>query len=92
MLTILKEIQAWWWLDMIAEGTYPSELLPEHLREVYLENLKQGGCQMTKKVRVKAVFCEVYSRVVGYFRPVFNWHPGKRLEFEERKKTGFKPT
>ncbi len=25
----------WWWLDKIAEGTYPSELLPEHLREVY---------------------------------------------------------
>jgi len=29
--------------------------------------------------------CEVYSRVVGYFRPIQNWNPGKREEFEERK-------
>ena len=35
--------------------------------------------------RVKAVPCEVYSRVVGYFRPVRNWNRGKRQEFEERK-------
>ena len=28
--------------------------------------------------------CEVYSRVVGYLRPVRNWHRGKRREFEER--------
>jgi hypothetical protein len=29
--------------------------------------------------------CEVYSRVVGYLRPVQNWHEGKRQEFRERK-------
>ena len=29
--------------------------------------------------------CEVYSRVVGYFRPVHNWNAGKRQEYEERK-------
>lgn len=28
---------------------------------------------------------EVYSRVVGYFRPVANWNKGKREEFLERK-------
>ncbi len=28
---------------------------------------------------------EVYSRVVGYFRPVHNWNPGKQQEFKERK-------
>ena len=27
---------------------------------------------------------EVYSRVVGYFRPVSQWNPGKRNEFIER--------
>ena len=27
---------------------------------------------------------EVYSRVVGYFRPVQNWNPGKKQEFTER--------
>lgn len=28
---------------------------------------------------------EVYSRIVGYFRPVKQWNQGKRQEFEERK-------
>ncbi len=28
---------------------------------------------------------EVYSRVVGYYRPVQNWNNGKRMEFYERK-------
>lgn len=29
--------------------------------------------------------CEIYSRVVGYLRPVNQWNKGKRQEFEERK-------
>jgi len=29
--------------------------------------------------------CEVYSRVVGYLRPVQQWHIGKKQEFKERK-------
>ncbi|MBD3208124.1 MAG: ribonucleoside triphosphate reductase [Candidatus Nealsonbacteria bacterium] len=29
--------------------------------------------------------CEVYSRVVGYLRPVRQWNFGKQQEFEERK-------
>ena len=29
--------------------------------------------------------CEVYSRVVGYLRPVQQWNKGKAREFEERK-------
>ena len=29
--------------------------------------------------------CEVYSRVVGYFRPVSSWHNAKKEEFEDRK-------
>ncbi len=28
--------------------------------------------------------CEVYSRVVGYYRPVQNWNIGKREEFKDR--------
>jgi len=33
--------------------------------------------------------CEVYSRIVGYLRPVKQWNPGKEQEFKERKE--FKP-
>ncbi len=29
--------------------------------------------------------CEVYSRIVGYLRPVQNWNEGKTQEFKERK-------
>jgi anaerobic ribonucleoside-triphosphate reductase len=29
--------------------------------------------------------CEVYSRVVGYIRPVSNWNEGKEAEFKERR-------
>lgn len=28
---------------------------------------------------------EVYSRVVGYFRPLNQWNKGKKSEFKDRK-------
>ena len=28
--------------------------------------------------------CEIYSRVVGYHRPIQNWNKGKQEEFKER--------
>jgi anaerobic ribonucleoside-triphosphate reductase len=42
------------------------------------ENVKQ------KQNNVK-VPCEVYSRIVGYLRPVQAWNEGKQTEFVERK-------
>jgi len=32
----------------------------------------------------KVVPCEVFSRVVGYYRPIHNWNLGKREEFKDR--------
>lgn len=29
--------------------------------------------------------CEIYSRTVGYIRPVDQWNDGKRAEFSNRK-------
>ena len=29
--------------------------------------------------------CEVYSRVVGYFRPLAAWNKGKQSEFKDRR-------
>ena len=34
------------------------------------------------KIRIP---CEVYSRVVGYLRPVKQWNIGKQQEFKDRK-------
>lgn len=29
--------------------------------------------------------CEVYSRIVGYIRPVSQWNQGKKAEYLDRK-------
>ena len=33
----------------------------------------------------KVIPVEVYSRVVGYYRPTNQWNPGKKAEFDERE-------
>ena len=40
---------------------------------------------MEKDIEEKRTECEVYSRVVGYLRPVKQWNLGKQQEFEDRK-------
>ena len=41
---------------------------------------------MSQEVKtVKAVKAEVYSRVVGYYRPVQDWNRGKQEEFSQRE-------
>jgi len=44
--------------------------------------MRPGEECMSKERKVPV---EVYSRVVGYFRPVNQWNKGKREEFSERK-------
>jgi len=36
--------------------------------------------QKSKRTR-----CEIYSRVVGYLRPINQWNEGKRAEFDDRQ-------
>lgn len=38
-----------------------------------------------KDLESKRTECEVYSRVVGYLRPVKQWNKGKQQEFSDRK-------
>ena len=40
---------------------------------------------MDKDLEEKRTKCEVYSRVVGYLRPVNQWNLGKQQEFSDRK-------
>jgi ribonucleoside-triphosphate reductase len=40
---------------------------------------------MDKDIESKRTECEVYSRVVGYMRPVKQWNHGKQQEFSDRK-------
>ena len=44
-----------------------------------------GGVIITKETTSKRQRCEVYSRVVGYLRPIAQWNNGKRAEFDDRK-------
>lgn len=34
---------------------------------------------------IRRIPCEVYSRIVGYMRPVKQWNKGKKQEFAERQ-------
>ena len=43
------------------------------------DNAKDGDTEVLK------IPCEVYSRVVGYLRPVSAWNAAKQQEFKERK-------
>ncbi len=38
-----------------------------------------------KKRKVVGVPTEIYSRIVGYYRPVQNWNDGKKREFADRR-------
>ena len=49
----------------------------------------KSGTKQNIQTEIK-VPCEVYSRVVGYLRPVQNWNAGKKEEFKERKSFGLK--
>mgnify|MGYP001317438943 CR=1 FL=1 len=38
---------------------------------------------------MRAIPCEVYSRIVGYFRPVRQWNKGKMAEYADRRVYAF---
>jgi len=40
---------------------------------------------MDKVQVLKRQSCEVFSRIVGYLRPVSQWNDGKQEEFKQRK-------
>ena len=47
--------------------------------------MKCNDCFQKNQALTNFQKCEVYSRVVGYLRPVQQWNLGKKQEFEERK-------
>ena len=46
---------------------------------------KCDTCYAKNPVLTNFQKCEVYSRVVGYLRPVSQWNEGKQAEFRNRK-------
>lgn len=47
--------------------------------------LKCDSCFQQDSVLRNYQSCEVYSRVVGYLRPVSQWNDGKQAEFSDRQ-------
>jgi anaerobic ribonucleoside-triphosphate reductase len=59
--------------EFSCEGKTREELLEE------LARLKE------ERANTHGTPCEVYSRIVGYLRPVSSWNVGKREEYKIRK-------
>ncbi len=50
------------------------------------EEMKLRVAELEKQLQeVKGSECEIYSRIVGYFRPVKQWNNGKQEEFLDRE-------
>jgi len=59
------------------------------------EELQKKLAELKKELNnAKGTPTEIYSRVVGYYRPVQQWNDGKQEEFKDRKvlKTEIKQT
>ncbi len=55
-------------------------ICPQH-GYIYGEHFECPKC----KTEGKTTKCEVYSRIVGYLRPVDQWNDGKQSEYKDRK-------
>ena len=55
-------------------------ICPEH-GYIYGEHKTCPKCKAQEKINN----CEVYSRIVGYLRPIDQWNDGKQAEFTDRK-------
>jgi len=57
----------------------------KEMTEADLDELERIRAARKRSPRPKAVRTEVYSRIVGYYRPIQSWNNGKREEFGDRK-------
>ena len=69
--------------DLIENGVYLSYEVPGKDGEK-INIFKCTACFDKNKALTNYQPCEVYSRVVGYIRPVQQWHKGKKQEYGER--------
>jgi len=65
--------------------------MTEETKESKTEQKMEAKTETSAKedLQSKRTKCEIYSRVVGYLRPVQQWNDGKRTEFFDR--TTFNP-
>ena len=58
----------------------------ESFKDKLINGIKQGMStdEIMKEFEVHGTECEIYSRVVGFFRPVKAWNAGKQEEYKDR--------
>ena len=71
--------------DVIKNGVYLSY---EQNNGQKINIFKCNECYEKNPALTNFQECEVYSRVVGYIRPVQQWHKGKKQEYSERVEFG----
>lgn len=49
-----------------------------------IPEFKCTTCLEEDNYRISPTRCETFSRVCGYLRPINNWNPGKKAEWNER--------
>lgn len=55
------------------------------MRETFTRLVRLTDKETNMTQTKKRIPCEVYSRIVGYLRPVQNWNKGKQQEFKDRQ-------
>jgi hypothetical protein len=64
----------------IGRGGMDDIILQIETKEKEIERLKE------ELKNIKGTECEIYDRIVGYYRPLKGWNPGKKDEFNLRKR------
>ena len=67
---VSEAIWHWWGVTSLVQRRH-------NMKEEKKEDIKLDDAERTK--------CEIWTRCMGYFRPVDNFNIGKKQEFAERK-------
>lgn len=56
------------------------------MNNIWEKLAQQGEIEiLPKQICGLRIPCEIYTRVVGYYRPVKQWNPGKKEEYKDRR-------
>lgn len=50
-----------------------------------VEQVDERIAELKRQLNEPATECEIYTRIVGYYRSLKNWNPGKREEYRRRE-------
>ena len=56
----------------------------QQMRQIFYKRRSDSQYEMTKNNKKQQKKTEVFSRIVGYLRPVSQWNEGKKAEFKLR--------